>query len=94
MDRHPAVSWVRWSRLPRGASVYCEVCYQGGPVASLHEVDAFAAAHREHRTTQGVTHYALGDAVAAVTKAVGIKACTPCEQRRMALNALIPRRFR
>ncbi len=94
MNRHPGVSWVLWSQTPLGISVACEVCRQSATAPSLPAVDAFASAHREHRTTQAQTHFALGDAVAAATKAVGLKACTPCEQRRMALNALIPRRFR
>lgn len=32
----------------------------------------------------------LGDVVARVTKAVGIKPCGPCQKRREALNRLVP----
>ena len=32
----------------------------------------------------------LGDVVKAVTTAVGIKPCTPCERRRQRLNQLVP----
>ena len=32
----------------------------------------------------------LGDVVAKVTKAVGIKPCGPCERRRQWLNARVP----
>lgn len=32
----------------------------------------------------------LGDTVAKVTKAVGIKPCGPCERRRQWLNARVP----
>ena len=32
----------------------------------------------------------LGDVVAAATKAIGIKPCGGCQQRREALNKLIP----
>jgi hypothetical protein len=30
-----------------------------------------------------------GDVIANVTRAIGIKPCTPCEQRRRALNQLL-----
>ncbi len=40
---------------------------------------------REERRLRG-----LGDVVAAVTGAVGIKPCGPCNQRREILNNLIP----
>lgn len=32
----------------------------------------------------------LGDAIAKVTKAMGIAGCEPCEERRRALNKLVP----
>jgi len=32
----------------------------------------------------------LGDVVAAVTKAVGIPACGPCQARQARLNAMVP----
>lgn len=32
----------------------------------------------------------LGDVVAKVTKAVGIKPCGPCQKRREALNRMVP----
>lgn len=35
----------------------------------------------------------LGDVVAAITKAVGIKPCPPCERRREALNKAVPNPF-
>lgn len=34
-----------------------------------------------------------GDAVAGVTKALGIKPCAPCEQRRQKLNGFLPALF-
>lgn len=36
----------------------------------------------------------LGDTIAKVTKAVGIKPCGPCERRRQWLNARVPYRGR
>lgn len=36
----------------------------------------------------------LGDAVAAVTKAVGIPPCGGCAKRREALNAILPNPFK
>ena len=32
----------------------------------------------------------LGDTIAKITKAVGIKPCKPCEERRKKLNTLFP----
>ena len=32
----------------------------------------------------------LGDTIAKITKAVGIKPCKPCEERRKKLNKLFP----
>lgn len=32
----------------------------------------------------------LGDVVAAATKAIGIKPCGGCQQRRQALNRIVP----
>ena len=32
----------------------------------------------------------LGDVVAKATKRLGIKPCTPCEERRRLLNRLVP----
>ena len=36
----------------------------------------------------------LGDTIAKVTKAVGVKPCGPCERRRQWLNARVPYRNR
>lgn len=94
MDAQPLedVPWVSVAvtgvfRLSYSAS--CSVC---GAVAtgSLEHVNAFADQHREH-TSADPTHYGAGDLVAAFTKRMGIPGCTPCEQRRRAMNQAIPR---
>jgi hypothetical protein len=35
-------------------------------------------------------HQGLGDTIKAVTRAVGIKPCSPCQKRAQKLNKLIP----
>jgi hypothetical protein len=52
-------------------------------------VARFAA---EHSAAPG--YGGLGDAVAAVTKAVGVAPCTPCQARQAQLNGLLPRLWR
>lgn len=42
-------------------------------------------AEREARRMRG-----LGDVVAAMTKAVGVKPCAPCKKRQEILNNLVP----
>lgn len=37
------------------------------------------------------THYAVGDGIARVTKALGIAPCTPCQARQAALNRMFRR---
>jgi len=57
--------------------------------ATREQVVSFVA---EHSAAPG--YRGLGDAVAAVTKAVGATPCTPCQARRAALNGLVPRLWR
>lgn len=52
-------------------------------------VDGFAATHSAAPGYAG-----LGDAVAAMTRAVGAKPCTPCQARQATLNGLLPRLWR
>lgn len=89
MNRHPQVPAVAWMQTPQGFVMRCTACGAQASAASPGGVDAFARAHLHPappRQTLG-----LGDVVAAATKAVGIKPCTPCEARRQRLNALFPR---
>lgn len=43
-----------------------------------------------HGMVTGNESQGLGDTIAKITKAVGIKPCTPCEERRKRLNQLVP----
>jgi hypothetical protein len=67
----------------------CQVCgatAHGGDAA----INAFADAHAQH-TSPSPTHFGMGDLVASTAKMLGLgKPCTPCEQRRQALNNAIP----
>lgn len=70
--------------------VQCNVCKA---IVSLDKItlQEFIIEHSEHKAPP--THLPIGDAVARVTKAVGIrKRCTSCEQRRHRWNKLIKRR--
>lgn len=75
------------------ASVECEVCgeWTQAPPGTA-DVARFIRQHSEHRSSD--THYGLGDVIAGATKAVGVEPCTPCEERRRQLNALLPNLWR
>jgi hypothetical protein len=72
-------------------AVSCSVC---GARAAVHPAaaEAVVAQHRAHQGAPG--RYGAGDLVAAVAKPIarvlGRQPCTPCEQRRHALNRLAP----
>jgi hypothetical protein len=91
----PSVPWVLVKPQGPDLLVGCAVC--GEKVAMAPEdVDAFAAEHVEHEAPEGSLR--LGDAMAAVAKPIarllGRKpACSPCEARRRAMNAIVMRRF-
>ncbi len=53
-----------------------------GRIVPLHQYNA------EMQKIRG-----LGDLVARATSAIGIKACSPCEERQRRLNALFPNPF-
>jgi hypothetical protein len=86
--RHPQAQWISYAPHGQAAQVACDVCRVGGTVPR-EQVEAFLAQHLQHHAS--VSHYGLGDAVAALTKFFGIRPCTPCEQRRRALNQVAPR---
>lgn len=56
--------------------------------------DRFAQVHSAHQQASAPSHYGLGDVIAGMTKAVGIKPCTPCQKRQQQLNGMLPRLFR
>ncbi len=92
MQRYsPEIPWVlvAESGSPRSARVSCTVCGDGG-IVMLPAIGHFAAQHAEHRSPAGTI--GLGDVVASVAKpiagALGMAPCTPCEERRRALNAV------
>jgi hypothetical protein len=90
---YPAVQWVIYEPTRTGLLVACQVCGgKAGPLnwPGLHQ---FALQHREHVST-APTHFGAGDVVAAATKALGMQSCSPCEQRRMTLNRMMPRVWR
>lgn len=62
-------------------------CASCGQQAHVSNPGVFEQRHR-------CTHMGMGDAVARVTGALGIKPCTPCEARRRALNGKFPRFWR
>lgn len=93
MNPHPQVRWVLWQATPQGFVVRCNVCGQSASAGDPTGVHAFARDHAQHES-QSPTHYGAGDAVAAVTKRLGIEPCTPCEARRRALNGMFPNLWR
>jgi hypothetical protein len=89
--QHPTVQWIRLQARPQGElAMVCEVCNQSMTAANTAQAEGFMQAHMQH--TASSSHVPIGDAVARVTKALGVKTCTPCEMRRKKMNNLI--RFR
>lgn len=80
--QHPQAPWVSANPSPEGIVVHCSRCGALATVATPNQANQIALQHRQH---------GLGDVVAAATKAVGIKPCTPCEARQRALNGWFPR---
>jgi hypothetical protein len=89
MNHHPQVPHVAWVRTTQGFAMRCQRCGQEGTCGAPQGVDGFASAHQHLASVPQAM--GLGDVVAAATKAVGIKPCTPCEARQRRLNALFPR---
>jgi hypothetical protein len=85
------IPWVLVAQSVGGYDVHCEACGAGGHVPPTH-LQEFVSTHSNHQSSQGT---GLGDAIAAVAKpiarAFGQKPCSPCEARRRALNAAVPR---
>lgn len=90
---HPRVQWVHLHQQPDGSIVCaCNVCHVQAHARSPREVEAFASQHAAHQSS--ATHYGAGDLVAGVTGALGMKPCSPCEARRLAMNRMLPNLFR
>jgi len=91
MQRHPQVKWVVTIPLPGGGMrLACEVCKAQIDAYVQHDADRFVGQHANHQSADP-RYYGLGDAVERVTHALGLQRCTPCEERRRAMNQLAPR---
>jgi hypothetical protein len=90
--QHPNVSWVVCENPAPGVfRCVCQVCNAAMAAnASGQAADQFARVHSAHQSASP-THYGLGDLVAKVTSAVGVKPCSPCEARRRQMNGWAPR---
>ena len=64
----------------------CTGCGVEGILEHGSTVHEFAVQHQHY--------YGAGDVVAGVTRALGVKPCTPCEARQQAMNRWMPRLFR
>ena len=85
--------WIQANQRPDGyVDVRCTVCRVQGTLTP-QDANAFIRQHSAHQSP-APQHYGLGDVVAGVTKAFGIKPCTPCQARQQALNAAVPRVWR
>lgn len=77
--------WVQVEAAASGFVVSDTRTGERARVRTVAEVRAFALAHSGDPGKVG-----LGDAVHAVTRAIGLKACPPCMRRKAALNRLVP----
>lgn len=93
-QRHPQVEWVVVASIPGGGTrLGCQVCHASLDAYATTEASRFVANHAAHESSEP-THYGLGDVVTKATSALGLKHCTPCEQRRRLMNQLAPRVWR
>lgn len=96
MVQHPNVPWIHCATPSPGAfQCVCRGCgaQMGGP-AGAQASDAFARAHAQHAPAliaQPPKPMGLGDLVAKVTGAFGVKPCAPCKKRQQALNNAVPK---
>ena len=88
MEALDDVPWVLVGVYGSGYVAQCQVC--GASASGAEEqIHAFADAHAAHQSSSQ-THMGAGDLVAGLAKALGFSGCTPCEQRRRALNQAMP----
>ena len=73
--------------------VVCEVCEEAKVVPTEVALGTFVDAHSNHYS-QAEGWMGAGDAIHAAAKRLGIMTCTPCEQRRRAMNRMMPRVFK
>ena len=82
MQRHPHVPWVVWGYEPNGHAIALnERTGERAYVANETQLHEFAA--RAARAGKGK---GLGDLVAGVASALGIKKCAPCAKRQAMMN--------
>ena len=93
---HPDVPWVAVGEAQTYAGgmvayqAQCQIC-QAEILGDADSVDLFASAHASH-VSSSPTHLGMGDLVSKLAKSLGfVKPCTPCEERRQAMNAAVPR---
>ena len=91
--QHPIVPWISCNQIQAGVFICrCTVCGQSmAQPGATQAADEFADLHSAHESASG---WGLGDIIAKLTGAVGLKPCTACERRRRQLNGLAPRVFR
>lgn len=71
----------------------CRGCRQAATLERRH-LPSFAAEHAHPELDPRSPDGGLGDAVAALTRALGIQPCGGCKQRQATLNAIFPFRRR
>jgi len=86
MRQHPVVPNVYFLLVQQGVFVRCVGCHVEGILQPGATVDGFAVQHQHY--------YGAGDVVAGMTRALGVKPCTPCEARQQAMNRWMPRVFK
>lgn len=83
--------WILVGVAPGGRSyeAFCQVCHArfGGDEES---VNRFADQHANHQSASP-THIGAGDLLKGLASRLGFtKPCTPCEERRLAMNRAVP----
>lgn len=81
-------------RVAGGLAVRCSICRHQALARSDAEAQHFFQLHSHTMQPAAAGYYGAGDAVTALTGALGIAQCSPCQQRAQLLNQLIPRLWR
>lgn len=90
MQRHPQVPWVHFQPHPQGGFVATNTRTN----QQVYAPDALALNQFAADSANAPGYHGAGDAVKAVTSALGIEGCSPCAARQAALNRMVPNLWR
>jgi hypothetical protein len=88
--QHPQVPWIQYQPHPNGG--YLALDTRTGEQVYAPDALALNQFAADHASAPG--YGGAGDAVKAVTNALGIEGCSPCAARQAAMNRMVPNLWR